>query len=195
MWKLKCLCQLDLIVLWSTQGYFYADKILTRSFYLDLQTALFLLRDLPDGWVCFNEKEHILTLVTFSMSQSSSTILVCSGKKSWSAMESGLLNLSLHLPDYVCLLCTKFCATQANLYQATNGDGPWLSDKFLSHDVTRHYMLQCTCMLEMVGMRMLHSRWSKVATTSPIMQVCCNPECTLLVQLYDITETLFNKLR
>jgi hypothetical protein len=35
-------------------------------------------------------------------------------------MESGLLNLSLHLPDYVCLLCTKFCATQANLYQATN---------------------------------------------------------------------------
>jgi hypothetical protein len=26
----------------------------------------------------------------------------------------------------------------------TQGDGPWLSDKFLSHDVTRHYMLQCT---------------------------------------------------
>ncbi len=58
--------------------------------------------------------------MTFKVWPTLTPILIHSGKKSWSALLFGLLYLSLHLADCVCLLCARFCATQATLYQATN---------------------------------------------------------------------------
>ncbi len=109
-------------MLWSTQVYFYVCNILTRSFYLDFQTTLFLLSNWAGRSFISNCAESILTFVSLKSGSPTYPVRrwIYSSYSGTYTLESCLLDLSLHLADCVWLLCARLCATQATLYQATN---------------------------------------------------------------------------